>query len=138
MSTTFASVTLVVKQTVSDSVFNSLYSFVRANAKRLWGTRQGRRFIELNFILTLYHDIKCIGYKRIINTVSNLPVPLSHVSFAHNAVIIRRCCREWARSKISPGSRSDWTTAARFADRQSESKVFQQILNFQKKSCYPG
>ena len=78
----------------------------------LWGIRQPQSFCHVMTTLTLYHDLKGVGWQQ-ISKVTQVLFKLVHSSLSHNAKAIRRILNEWALLHIKPGSRTNWSAAAR-------------------------
>ena len=69
MSYTFAAVQGKVASAVGRTVFDRIVRHVERNRARLWGEEQGRGFVRLNVVLTIWKDMRGEGYQRIRRSV---------------------------------------------------------------------
>lgn len=81
-----------IKETVSNALgsttLTAILTYLESSTLTLWGSAQPCRYLEYNTVLTLFKDLKGIGYKKALLDAS-LDFPMNHKSFLHNMKVLQ-------------------------------------------------
>jgi hypothetical protein len=108
----YAVIRAQVLDRIGERQFNDLLRHIKHAKVGLWGLYKGRRFVEDQLVLWLYHDLFDKGYTLIEKTV-RLPYKTSHKSLDHNAKVLRLAGEQWGRSKVVLGNLEEWQKSMR-------------------------
>lgn len=100
-----------VSAIVGAATLKRMMAFVEAEKPSLWGTTKRSGFVGDAMILTIYKDVKNVGYKHLRKNLV-LGYPLNHKSLQYNTQTIKRSLGRWGKSTIQLGEKREWTSAA--------------------------
>lgn len=100
MPKSYKAIKAKVELKVKRATITSLNNYLNKINVPLWGTIQGKNFIE-QLILTLFKDMYAVGYNRLWEK-TKLWVGIAASSLHHNIKVIRLAAAGWAES------RSNW------------------------------
>lgn len=114
----FIAIKRKVDKTIGAATHKEIINFVRANPPKLWAAIKPRNILERNVTLTLYKDIKGIGYKKLHN-IADIGFTWTHKCLNHNIQVLRKVIAKWAETKIKLGFEEEWNVAARHVSTDS-------------------
>ncbi len=96
-----------VHRLITKRICKAMLDYLERKNPTLWGEDKPRFFTKRCFILAKYHDIKRIGYNKLLNKVHMLGFKINHKSLKYNTKTIRRVLAEWGREQVRFGDKSD-------------------------------
>ncbi len=107
----FSEIKAEVRRVLTPKIYTEMKVFVEQKDPKFWGEQKPRFFTKRMFVLTMYHDIKGIGYNKLVKQVTTLGFKTSPKSLKYNTKQIRRTLRKWAEEKVKLGKKGDWVSA---------------------------
>lgn len=101
-----------VISTISRPIFLEILGFVSDKNPTLWGEQQPRFFLRRHLILSMYKDMKNLGYNSLLASVEQLGFKMNHKSFQRNTKVLRAIVAQWAEGTIILGNLQEWQRAA--------------------------
>src|SRR5579883_2082400 len=135
MNLSFQYVEKKVKKSILTKVLAEMKKLINDENTNLWGEIKPRTFHYVNLVLSLYHDLTGLGYRKILEDV-HLPFHLSYSSFCHNVCEIRKVLAKWGRQQIVLGDLPTWKRAARhsaFPEKTQDACMLIDSSDFQIK-----
>ena len=129
----FAGLRQDVIDRLGTKVYRSALEYIQSIEPVLWGEDQPRRYLELNYVLTLRHLLHATGYGRTISFYDQ-KVKISEKSFRHNAQIFISFLGNWGDEHTPLGSLDIWRGKSRNVARSAAFKVKEIFIFFVQRS----
>lgn len=108
----FAKVKREVARLIKRRTVESIKTYIAQHTPTLWGDQQPRDFVEKMVYLTLFKDLKAIGYTRLLSTIET-KLKIAPRTVQHNVKVIRKTLHNWAAENLRLGDLEEWTKNAR-------------------------
>jgi DDE superfamily endonuclease len=100
-----------VQYHIGVSTLNKMVTYAEHNKPGLWGEQQPYTFLKHMVAMTIYKDMKNIGYNTLCAKV-DFGYTLNHKSLQHNIKALREVLGQWGKETIKLGEKTKWSKAA--------------------------
>lgn len=87
--------------------FEQMIQFVKSKEVQLWGLRKDRHYLKKHVYLTVYKDMKNIGYHALYDRIKGWYKPTDR-TLRHNIKTVRAYLAEWGASHVKTGDSKEW------------------------------